>query len=406
MSRCGWTIAYALPVAVWLFFLFRYGDSVNLNAWPYYLLLCPLLLYIFFFFSYFERKRGAAKSASFPKKVYRCVCLSVLGIALLDSGGAGVNRWLHQRLVDGDERYDLVINDWINRRRLHLPPASGFTELGPFLPNTSGSIVDSPVTVDRFGFRRESPDSHPILSTSDTVNLLCLGGSVMFGMTTAPGDLPIPDMLQRKLDHMKLGSPIRVYNGAFPGLSVQHSLEGLLVSFHQLPPRAVIFMEGINWLAPGQLGFLERRNSLLFTWLRNHQQRRRSLEAVLRYEPIQYAETLRALARECRALDPPAEPVFVAFSLPFTEDDVPRSLAYWDLMQNGQGTAFAAAVLVRKHNDAMKRIAQEEYALFIDPRPLLQGKPKFFIDSCHLTQEGNRILARLLANAVERFVIP
>ncbi|MBN2329773.1 MAG: SGNH/GDSL hydrolase family protein [Candidatus Omnitrophica bacterium] len=390
--------SFLLIAFVWMVFLLKYGDSVNSSLWGYYLLLCPLAFYLFFFASFFQLKRTIEKPSA-EKTMFRWICIFFLVLAFSDGLGAGLNRRLYQQKIDRDERYNLYIHNWIQKRRFQIPPTSGDTEPGPFMPFVHGTILDSDVTADRWGFRRETPDPYPDLSLNETLNVLCLGGSVMFGMTTGKGDLPSPDMLQSILKE-EINRPVRVFNAAFPGAHAGSITSPEQTAYWRIHPQILFFYEAVNWLAPEQKSFLQNRNSLLMTVLRNRQARRKSIEAAQKYKPLAYGKKLEQFIDQCQENDPDAVPVLMTFSLPFSENDSPEELSYWDLMQNGQGCAKAAAILVRKHNQKTIETARKRGIRWIDTRPLLKNKPKYFIDSCHLTQEGCQVLAQLMANCV------
>ncbi len=399
ITKTAW-IVLIIPAGVWLYSVTTFGDGVAPFAWGCYLLLCPLILYLLFFLTFFRRTRNASKTTDLKIKIFRAVCAAFILITVLDGLAAGLKDFLHQRRIDRDWRYDIFVNHWIGQRDFHLPPASGDTEPGPFLPDTTGRCIRSAITVDRFGFRREIPDPCPDVPPEKTFNILCLGGSVIFGMTVEAGDLPAPDMLQTTLHPLSLSTPVRVYNGGYPGEHIGSIVQYIQPAFSRIQPNVIVFYEAINWLAPGQKGFLLDRNSLLMTCFRNRQVRVRAIQAAERYEPDAFGAALEGFITECRLLTPVAIPVLVTFSLPFTENDSPRELAYWDVMQNGQGCARAAAIVVRKHNRRIVEIAGKHGVPLIDTLPALNGKSELFIDSCHLTQEGNRFLTDTIAEGI------
>lgn len=386
--------SYLYPLLVAVGFAWGAGIETQPVWWPAYALLAPLLLYLGYFLSYFKRHHSSARDRH--RSRFRAFCLIAFIVVVTDAWGAWLNRAVFHLRVQMDERYNLVINEWINRQRFRLPPASGFISLGPYMPNSSGTIANATVHVDRWGFRRETEDPYSGRAHHETLNVLCLGGSVLFGMTPQNGQLPIPDLLQSQLlDQSAL--PFRVYNAAFPGQHDEQALEGLRASYHRLPPDVIVFYEAINRLAPGQKGFLLRRNSLLASWGLNAWQRWQSARAVALYDPVAYRENLQALIQEAREYNPHAMVVLVAFPLPYEMDDPWLTRSYWDAMQNGQGSAYAAARLVEKHNRVLQTLADSTRALLADPRPQLQGSAQFFIDACHLSPEGNRIVAEQIA---------
>ncbi|MGC9327194.1 MAG: hypothetical protein ACP5I1_06150, partial [Candidatus Hinthialibacter sp.] len=137
--------SFILITSLWMGFLLKYGDSVDSSLWGYYLLIGPLAIYLLFFFSYFQRVRNT-KKPSLEKRAFRWICtFFILGV-LSDGLGAWVNRWLYQQKIEQDWRYNLYIYNWIEKRRFKIPPTSGDTEPGPFLPLAHGTILDSSVT--------------------------------------------------------------------------------------------------------------------------------------------------------------------------------------------------------------------------------------------------------------------
>lgn len=402
-------LAWLIPLAVWWIFLHRYGDSPNSSLWPNYLLLSPLCLYLLYFISFFQRKSNPNPNGTYRKR-FRMGCLIVLFIPILDGLGASLNRFFYEHIIESDRRYSIFVHDWLQKRRLQIPPTSGDETAGPFLPFVRGTSIDSDITADRWGFRREMPDPYPELTPQQTINVLCLGGSVLFGMTTEKGDLAPPDWLQKRLAEEWPDTPIRVYNCAFPGAHAGSITVPAGSAYWRIDPDVLFFYEAINWLAPGQKSFLENRNSLLMTWFRNGQVKRKSRQAVDTYIPDEYGLYLEEFIESCREAKPAAIPVLTTFSLPYSEKASRRELRYWDRMQNGQGCAYASAVLVRKHNETLIEVAEKNGVPWVDTRPLLQDKPEYYIDSCHLTQEGGQLLAGLMAQCVtgliEQGIVP
>lgn len=404
ISKLGF-LFYALPPGVWLYFVFSFGNDTTTIAWGCYIFSCPLILYLLFFSTYFQPSRTVKISIPGIHR-FRTLCLIFIAITLIDGLGTRVDSYFYQKMADHDQRYNLFFNHWLKQRDFHLPPASGDTEPGPFMPGTSGSMVRSGITVDRFGFRREVPDPWPDLSPENTFNVLCLGGSVMFGMTVEKEDFPAPDLLQEMVLQTSHKNPIRVYNGGYPGEHIVSINKYIRPAFSRIRPHIVFFYEAINWLAPSQQGFLTNRNSLLMTWFRNLQVKHHSIQVVDNYSPVEFNRALDRFIHECQSLSPSAIPVLMTFSLPFSLNNSARQLHYWDQMQNGQGCARAAATLVDKHNQCILQMAQKYSLPVIDTRPTLNGKADLFIDSCHLTQQGNRFLAELMRRKIDEILTP
>ncbi len=97
-------LSLIVPILVWLYFLLKFGGESNPNLWGYYLLLCPLLLYLLFFLSYFQTKQKQPFTSK-AKKIFRITCLALLTISLLDAAGAYINRALYQHNIDQAPEY-------------------------------------------------------------------------------------------------------------------------------------------------------------------------------------------------------------------------------------------------------------------------------------------------------------
>jgi len=259
-------------------------------------------------------------------------------------------------------------------------------------------MIDSFVTIDDLGFRREIKSEVGSVNKNNNINILVLGGSVVFGMTSQKGELPFPDVLEKELNKAAKFNKFHVYNGGVPGYGIS-SFKNILTKWSLLNPKFVVFYEGVNTIPEDVKGKKEHYNSLFATFIYNWYIKWRGIKNVKNYQGEEYKQGLIALLEDCKKIK--ATPILVTFSIPFTENSSQKVLAYWDVMQNGHSSAYAEAIIVKKHNQILRKIAQEENIPLVETTPFLNNKPEYFIDSTHFTQEGHNILANLVASKIE-----
>ncbi len=325
-------------------------------------------------------------------KWFRLGCLLVLGVVLLDSAAGWSHRKRLDRAITKDPRQDLYINGFLKDGLRFARNQGGVA--GVFRPNSVRELIRSSVSFDEQGFRSELS---AMKSAERTV--LCVGGSVMFGMTSEAGDLPVPDGLQRVLDASDRAGEYQVINGAIPGKRLDELVKLFRYRYAKLGAEVVFYYGGINTLAPGQKGYRELYPSWLYTRWNGHRVSRRARRAVEAYDGAAYMEELNTFVLLCR--ESGSEPVLMTFALPFSETNSAGDLRYWDVMQNGQGSAYASAVLVRTHTERLREVAAKHGVRVLDTGRLLGGKRDYFIDSCHLSQAGMTKVSEAMAMVLQ-----
>lgn len=227
---------------------------------------------------------------------------------------------------------------------------------------------------------------------------MCFGGSTTFGMTVEPTDKPYPDVLEDVLTGTRPGlSDVRVINAGVPGVHVGYCLDKL-TEWNREVPRVIVFCEAINWLDRSIRGHVTARNSYLASVGDSLWTRHRANWNVDRYTGRAYDTRLRKFVAAVEAL--PAQLVLMTFAMPYTSQANRDTLRYYDVMQNGQSSAYAAARLVEVHNEILRDICREKNIPCVDLARELTGQEDLFIDNCHFTQEGRQRVARLCAPAI------
>jgi lysophospholipase L1-like esterase len=318
----------------------------------------------------------------------------------------GADAWLSlsssvafEQQVAADKRYRIYVHGWLRdsncRDNIFLHKKTDASP-GPYTAGFRCKMLDSDFIVGPQGFRRHNTRS----IEPDSPIVLCTGGSVTFGMTVDPADKPYPDMLEDVLVTMNpLLADVRVVNAAVPGFDVKKCRQ-LVRANGELSPAAVVFYEAINSMPKPLPKRTMPRNSGVASWIDSSCVRLESILAVQFYSGEQYKQDLLRFIEACRSIS--ATPVLVTFAMPYTSGADEATLKYFDVMQNGQGSAYAAARLVEIHNQMIREAAAETGVLCIDAAGELTGHEELFIDSCHFTQEGCDRLAALVAPAVAK----
>ena len=408
---------YLLPPAIWLYFSLVFGKSFQPQDRWLYILLSPTLIYLLAFLGTFQRDSDKGKPFSRKRRAFLVIAVTCGVMNFADGLGGWLNQYRFEKMISSDWRYDIYHNGWLKKRGLNLPPLNSSSKrgalylppkpeendgaLGPYSPNSSGNLINSAVNINKWGFRRETPEPFPDLSLDETNNILLLGGSVVFSMTTKSGDITLADMMQSLIREKTNSSKyIRILSGAIPGYTWEYMTNLYQRRYHRLNPKLVFWYESINSLFPGQHGILFNRNSIVLTLIEQALVKYRSIKAVKTYDGPEKLRDIRRFVKTIR--NSGSEPIFILFAMPYTSGASDEELEYWDEMQNGQGSALAAVLQVDKINSYIRQIAAEMSVYLVDPLPRLNGNSKYFIDSCHMTQEGLRILAEELTLVIKK----
>jgi lysophospholipase L1-like esterase len=355
------------------------------------MLACPSAVYVLYLVRRFARPSGSRLAAA--ALLLTALVMAGDGVAQL------IARAVFQYRVDHDARYSIYVNGWLrDKAYLNLMDEIGrhvaAGDLGCLTPGKTTRALGMRVHADARGLRRELPQPDPAAAASART-VIFLGGSTVFGMTIAPTDLPLPDMVERRLNARAGGAAFVVRNAGIPGAGIGHTKDYVL-QFRPFAPAYTVYYEAVNTLPVRRAA--PWRNSFLLTAVGRRRAKREALRAVEFYNAASYRQGLRDFVANSRALG--AVPVLATYSLAYTEQATARELAYWDVLQNGMPSAYALAVLVRKHNAALRSVARGLKVPLVDSVPLLDGRAEYFLDSCHLNQAGNEVLAELVADAL------
>ncbi len=348
-------------------------------------------------FRYWTRTRSAAAA--------RIICLAVVYslVVGLDGFVARAQVKSFERRVAADHRLNIFVNGWLrdqDYRNKILRHRKQDNSPGPYTAGYECAMLSSVFRVGPQGCRRHSNRD----VTSDTRVVLCLGGSTTFGMTVTATDRPYPDELEDMLvAEGRAFADVRVINAGVPGMNIEGCLK-LLDDCAMLNPRVVIFYEGVNYIPKDVWGRPTSRNSGLMSWAEGYTIKSRALQWIRGYDGSDYGRLLNQLIDKVEAMS--ATPVLATFAFAYTSDADKVTLSYYDPIQNGHGCAYVAAKLVEIHNDVMRRVAEQRGVRCIDLAAHLTGRDQYFIDPCHFTQEGRRLLASNLEPAVAAALQP
>jgi len=282
------------------------------------------------------------------------------------------------------------------------------------LPGTTTRFFEAVLVINSDGYRGPGLDR-----PKKRIRVLCVGGSTTWGATTARGDKPWPEVLQDLVGPKKF----EVINAGVPGHTVVFN-EYLLGKHLALQPDLIILYHGFN-----DFYFIVRDYT-----------KARGTPTAAEYYYRRYLERARAAG---------VPVVLVSFPLAFDQnspEDLKRlygpwlgkwfkmsagerlaQMCRWDrekcLARHGTGKCvtcdqtfgqdlgwpwrLALSVqtpitlaefegVIRTHNLITRRLAAEYGALYVDAARVMFGRHQWFIDFCHYTQEGRRILAKLI----------
>ncbi|MBU1741465.1 MAG: SGNH/GDSL hydrolase family protein [Proteobacteria bacterium] len=282
------------------------------------------------------------------------------------------------------------------------------------LPGARAKFFEAILSINSNGYRGPALER-----PRNKVRIMCVGGSTTWGATTARNDKPWPEELQDLVNRQKF----EVINAGVPGHTIVFN-EYLLAEHLALEPDLIILFHGFN-----DFYFI----------VRDYASPRRSVTAVEHYYR-------RYLTRARRAGVPV---VLVSFPLAFDRNS-PESLknlygpwlgkwfkmsaaerlaqmCRWDqekclartrtgkclvcnrTFEQDSGWLWRLALsvrtpitlaefegVIRTHNLITRRLAAQYGAIYVDAARVMFGQHPWFIDFCHYTQQGRRILAKLI----------
>lgn len=281
---------------------------------------------------------------------------------------------------------------------------TAFDHVGPFRPDSSGRLLEAPVTTDADGYRRENGPV-PTCTASDgptdcvEATVLCVGGSTTWGVTLNASDRPYPDVLEDVLRELLPQQRIHVVNAGVSGEDVGGARTQAARHF-TFGRRAdvLVFYGGVNTIPDHIRARALPRVSFVASRLDRLAVRARGRRGLPTYNGAFFGDELRRLVGTARAGG--AVPVLVTFALPFSTESPGSELAYWDPLVMWHTSARTMAALVSRHNDVTAQVAAEEGLVLVDAALVLSGRTELFVDEEHYTQAGRVALVELIAPAV------
>jgi hypothetical protein len=374
-----------------------WGNSIIAWYGALYTFLAPFIIYVCFLIVMFLKEHtGAYRISAGTSKILKIVLMTLIVFLLVD----GLGSYMKRLSIRMDGRYRNYYH-WLSKNELSaIRPDLKLQTPGVYPPNSKYNLVNSVVNIDRFGFRREAPDPFPELSPDQTFNIIWLGGSVIFGITSDKGDVAAPDMLQEMLRNVGInGKPVRVYNAGIIGMHVQGIVNNLMKRYSSFKPDIVVFYEAINTQPKESVNVGIPMSLIYNSYVLNkyygHLRSKLLEKRMLGYDPKLYGDSLDALTASIEGLG--AFPIYVTFSMPVSEKDSSFTRSYWDFMSPD---TYWMAVLVRENNEQLIERAAKRGVTVVDSLPFLDGKGKYFVDHCHLTQKGMELLASLVRDKI------
>lgn len=243
--------------------------------------------------------------------------------------------------------------------------------------------------VDELGFRYADRITYQRVSVRHyDKNVLVLGGSVAFGFS--PESTVAFSDVMNETQHS-----YRFYNASVPGADCGTAAASLreIVSATQVKFDRVLVYQGINYLP-----FVCDPDWLVHATKWEDVQRQEHLLAerlseMQAYDPQSFSRCARSLIEPARKLG--IGVTYVTVALAYDEQFHDREL--YDEMVNGQCDAQIQLLLVRKHNAALRALAEQDPPVqVIDAAALLFGRDEYFWDPVHLNPRGNQRMAELL----------
>jgi lysophospholipase L1-like esterase len=332
---------------------------------------------------------------SAKKTAFYSVILTLTGLGLIEGAARVTQPGLRTiplflvRQIDTDVELPFMEPD----PELFWKPAPGF----------SGPMWGGRVTINADGLRDNVP-ARPAVAPSR--RLLCFGDSITFGFGVGDQDT-YPAALATSLK----GLGIEVRNAGVTGYTSHQTLRWLrrqlesqriddatlLIGWNDGTPRPITDAEFAARLrystttADRALGYLAIYRLMKATWLRRGLEANgeETLRPTARVPLDAYAANLEMFVAEARAAG--TTPHFIALPSRLLPGDKPRLTEYTAALE-----AVARRLSVPLYDVGILSSAHPDIAG--------RGNASYFIDSLHLSPEGNRLMASLLARQFETSV--
>ncbi len=294
------------------------------------------------------------------------------------------------------------------------------------LPGARAKFFESVLRINSDGYR-----GPPLDKPKRRFRILCVGGSTTWGATTARGDKPWPRILQGLLGPKKF----EVINAGVPGHSIIFN-EHLLARHLALKPDLIILYHGFNDFYFIVRNYTRARRKVTAVEYYYRQYLRRAAAAgvpvVLVSFPLAFDRNSPAkikdlygpwlgkwfwmtlgerLAQRCRiyqerCLARGGDRRRCACSLDLGQElGWPLRRVYQTALEAKSPITLAEFVgVIRTHNLITRRLAREFGLIYVDAARVMFGRYRWFIDFCHYTQEGRRILARLIYQRIRPLI--
>ncbi len=281
-------------------------------------------------------------------------------------------------------------------------------------PGSVGHLMASTVSINREGFRGREIAAEK----GRAYRIVALGESTTFGCTLQADDRPWPEMLESMIrTRSSLSRPVEVINAGVPAYSLSENVRRFRKEILPLQPDLIISYHGLNgfllvdeWLRPAVAGpfpayrrrplvllaRLEYRLKIL--WHRVH-----SVYLLVSAPPPStglsenpYTQAYRELIRLSKANGIPL--VLCTFSMAVNQRSPAEEVDYYRSVFPQVRAQIRANQI---HSALLDLLAREDPGLdILDTRPGLDGRPEFFIDLVHLTEEGRQRLAETILTGI------
>ncbi len=306
-------------------------------------------------------------------------------------------------------------------------------------PGFQLSLDDTDIHINSLGLRDEE---FPLAKPPGEIRILCLGGSTTAG-EEVPQQQTYPSQLQRMLREHYPQAALRVINGGIPSYAIRHTLRDFELRLWRLKPDVVAVYQGINdlsyhstatievhrkanfngqafapfvyqgdgdlgntptWTEPlraaAQQSHLARL--LVRTWRERGGSSPHAADLEFRPQAIEAFEAYyRALLKQIAAEGALAVPMTFALAYPgqFTANQERRVLASFQIWLEGAPPRLGRQI-VDSENAAIRRLAGQCNCPYADLDEAVPRDAEHFVDVCHLTAAGNRLIAQRLAETI------